>query len=123
MTNPFDPPFSEANNSDRLNEVMRLEEYWRIVKSHRNQLYFYLLFGGMILEALLLLAGFILGIEKSNQLFLAAVGVITLGGLAWFGYRVGNLKCYKCGHKLAMGHFFFLKNVRCWGCGFKFNST
>ena len=123
MTNPFDQPSSEVGSSKRLDEEMRLAEYWKTVKSRRNQLYFYLIIGGMLVESVSLFIGMLLGAENNNKVFLATVGILTFGGLAWLGYRVGNIRCYKCGHKLAMGHFFFLKNVRCRACGFRFNGT
>ena len=119
MTNPYLPP--ESSSEPGLESEMTLEGYWKMVQRRRNQFIYFLL-----ILFVLNLALNISGVEVNDGLLIFLFGVLSLLiviVIFWLGYRVVNVRCFQCGHKLATGHFFFLKNVRCLGCGFSYNGT
>jgi len=93
-----------------------------MVKSRRNEFYLFVV--------IIILFESLYFIVEEKYSFLAeyrfAVNIIQMGCMLIFlflGYRVANISCHQCGNKLAIGQFFFLRNVRCWGCGFKYGGT
>ena len=119
MSNPFETP----TTSGELVEEENLNVYWQGIKDRRNRFYLYLFVGGPALNALMW--GVIFHADMPLVVDAISIGfaVFYYIGLFWFGYRVSDIRCYRCTHKLAMGQFFFIKNVHCVGCGFKFKGS
>lgn len=115
MSNPYETP----ETSDHLREEEKLRQYWYLIRNRRNAFYLYFFLAGPALNALTW--GIVVYAEMPPAIDAISVGVsiVYFAGLFWFGYRLTNIRCFQCQYKLSMGHFFFMKNVRCLGCGFR----
>ncbi len=119
MSNPYETPES----SGRLHAEENLNQYWRLVKNMRNVFYAYLLLAGPALGAFMWGFRKFAGMPQAEDALNLGISILFIAGLLWLGYKVVNVRCFQCGHKLAIGHFFLIKNVKCLGCGFKFSGT
>ena len=115
MSNPYATP----GTSDQLSDEEKLHQYWHFVRSRRNAFLWYLLLAGPLLNALVWVIVVRADMPAAIDVFSIGASVVYFVGLIWYGYRVTGIRCHRCGHKLTMGHFFFMKNVRCLRCGFK----
>ena len=115
MNNPYEAPVS----SELASEEEKLNQYWHLVRNRRNAFLLYFLLAGPLLNALVW--GIVVHTDMPIAIDVISIGVsvIYFAGLIWHGYRVTGIRCYQCQHKLTMGHFFFMKNVRCLLCGFQ----
>ena len=119
MSNPYETPES----SGRLHAEGNLKQYWRLVKNQRNVFYAYLLLAGAAFSAFIWGFRKFAGIPQAEGALNSGISIVFIAGLLWLGYKVINVRCFQGGHKLAMRHFFLIKNVKCLGCEFKFSGT
>ena len=113
-------PYGTPETSGDVPEDEKLRQYWREMKRRRNSFYLYFFLAGPVLNALVFVLVFNLDTAKAIDAIGIGISVLYFLGLFWFGFRLTDIHCYQCQHKLAMGHFFLLRNVHCAGCGFRF---
>ena len=93
-------------------------DFWTEVENRRN-LHFYIWVGW--LAAGFPLFFFYLWIFGEGSEMLAAVAALLTWGVVWFRAtrRLAEMKCVRC-NKQAFPHpYFFMKDAKCAGCGFR----